>query len=213
MRRRAAERQREIERDRHAAADVDVALERLKSLRRRRRRDTGSAAGCGTRTCPPRRSSSSGVKPETGLLILTSTACITPPVGSLTVPCTVPAPPVPARVRGPLTPIAATAIWSAIEHERKTRRVSIGPLFHRCIAPSTLLAAVAIWDDRNRTSGRFVPANARRSGRRAVRCVPAVDNGTVDYNAAVRPHAIDHSPARKRPLDGSCSRAAGKGVG
>src|SRR5438093_6038782 len=33
------------------------------------------------------------VKPETGFAILTSTDCMTPPVGSLMVPCTVPAPP------------------------------------------------------------------------------------------------------------------------
>ena len=32
------------------------------------------------------------LNPETGLLIVTVTACMTPPVGSLTVPWTVPAP-------------------------------------------------------------------------------------------------------------------------
>ena len=32
--------------NRHAAADVDVAIERLESLRLDARRDTGSAAGC-----------------------------------------------------------------------------------------------------------------------------------------------------------------------
>src|SRR5258708_7895098 len=70
------------------------------------------------------------VNPETGLLIFTSTACITPPVGSLTVPCTVPAPPSswaqrPAAPKMPTAATRAATLAKTLTH----RRVNIRPLF------------------------------------------------------------------------------------
>src|SRR6185295_6953527 len=69
------------------------------------------------------------LKPDTALLILTSTACITPPVGSFTVPCTVPAPPSPWALAGrPANEIRATT-QAAITGTDVNRRA------HICITP------------------------------------------------------------------------------
>src|SRR2546422_9264328 len=86
------------------------------------------------------------VNPDTGLLILTSTACITPPVGSLTVPWSVPAPPspcpcatvTPSRLMDRICALP-TRVWSS-----------------RRAAPSTELALVDIMvrhRDRSRPNG------------------------------------------------------------
>ena len=87
----------QVQRDRHAGPHVDVALERLKSLRldreviRIRRQVVEHVLA---RRVRRRRPSEAGDR----IVIVTSTACITPPVGSVTVPCTVPAPPSPCAL-------------------------------------------------------------------------------------------------------------------
>src|SRR5258706_12063305 len=66
------------------------------------------------------------VNQETGWAILTSTACITPPVGSLTVPWTVPAPPsscAPVIVGAPRTANSMRARARSMTSPLRTARV------------------------------------------------------------------------------------------
>src|SRR5580693_6970109 len=62
------------------------------------------------------------VKPVTELLMVTVTATMTPPVGSFTVPCTMPAPPSPCAHTGvPANRVAPTAIGMTNETMRDHR--------------------------------------------------------------------------------------------
>src|SRR5439155_22613702 len=87
--------------------------------------------------------------PLTALLMFTTTATMPAPVGPLTVPCTVPAPPRPWA--------AATGRPSRASH-RNVRPVTFSERDSRIYPPTRPLSVQVVRDDGNTRSGLFQPA-------------------------------------------------------